>query len=130
MGIFLLPAGLLYVIWAARAALNRPLLIWLALVSTLIIAVFLGAFGLSKAVSSFGAGDPNGRPTPLVAIDPTGTVVELPTEALPRLQRIQSQIDKRDRIHATILVLIGTGAWVVVGLYALEWRWAFSRKSH
>jgi 4-amino-4-deoxy-L-arabinose transferase-like glycosyltransferase len=129
MGLFLVPLALLYVIWAIRAALNHRLSIWLSFASTITIAVFLGAFGVSIAVSTFRAGDPNDKVIPLVAMDAAGNVAELPPEALPRLQQVQAQIDRRDRVHASLLLLIGLGAWLVVGLYALEWRWAFVRKA-
>jgi hypothetical protein len=62
-------------------------------------------------------------------MNPAGNVVPLPPEALPQLQQMQAQIDRRDRVHASMLLLIGLGAWLVVGLYALEWRWAFVRKA-
>lgn len=129
MGLFLVPLASLYVIWAIRAALNHRLSIWLSFASTLTVALFLGAFGVSMAVATLGAGDPNDRMMPLVAMNPAGNVVQLPPEALPQLQQMQAQIDRRDRVHASMLLLIGLGAWLVVGLYALEWRWAFVRKA-
>ncbi len=126
MGLFLVPLALLYVIWAIRAALNHSLSIWLSFISTMVVAVFLGAFGVSMAVSTFGARAPIDRVVPLVAMDPAGNVVELSPEALPRL--LQAQINRRSRVHALILLAIGLVAWLAVGLYALEWRWAFTRR--
>lgn len=129
MGLFMVPLALLYVIWVIRAALDHRLSIWLSFASTLAVAVLLGASAVSMTVSTFEAGDPRGRAIPLVAMDPAGNVVELPPEALPRLRQVQAQIDRRDRVHMSILLLIGLGAWVVIGLYAFEWRWAFVRKA-
>ena len=128
MGLFVVPVAVLYVIWAVRAASNHRLSIWLALVSTITVAVFLGALGTSMAVYAFARIDPMDSVAPLVAVDPAGNVVELPLEAVPRLQQLQAQIDRRDRIHASTLLLIGLAAWVVVGLHAVEWRWAFARR--
>lgn len=126
MGLFLVPLGLLYVIWAVRAALDHRLSIWLSFAATTLVAVLLGAFGVSTAVLTL---DRSESATPLVAVDPTGNVVELPPEALPRMRQVQARIDRRDRFHASALILIGLGAWVVVGLHAHEWRWAFVRKA-
>ena len=128
MGLLLVPLALLYVIWAIRAALNHRFSIWLSFISTMVVAVFLGAFGVWTAVSTLGASGPIERAVPLVAMDPAGNVVELSPEALPRLQQIQAQINRRARVHALILLVIGLAAWLVVGLYALEWRWAFIRR--
>ncbi|MDT8398601.1 MAG: hypothetical protein RQ899_08310, partial [Pseudomonadales bacterium] len=120
--------GLLYVIWAIRAALGHRFSIWLSFASTLAVAVLLGAFAISMALLTFGAGDLNDGTIPLVAMDPRGKVVQLPLEALPQLQQTQARIDLRDRIHTSLLLLIDLGAWLVIGLYASEWRWAFGRK--
>lgn len=129
MGLFLVPVPLLYVIWAIRAAFNHRLSIWLSFASTVAVAVFIGAFSFSVGNSAFGDRDTSHRVVPLVVTDPAGNVVELPPEALPQLQQMQAQIDRRHRVHAAILILIGMSAWLVVGLYALEWRWAFVRKA-
>lgn len=128
MGLFLVPLALFYIVWAFRAALDHSLSIWLSFASTIIVAVLLGAFGVSMAVSAVGARDPIDRVPPLVAMDPAGNIVELSLEALPGLQELQAQIDRRDRVHASLLLVIGLAAWLVLGLYALEWRWAFTRK--
>lgn len=125
MGLFVVPVTLIYVIWAVRAALNHRLSIWLSLASTIMVAVFLGALGASFALSTFRSLDE--RAIPLVAIDPaTGNVIELPPEFLPQLQQGQAHADRRNRIHASILLLIGLGAWLVIGLHAKEWRWALT----
>lgn len=123
MGLFLVPVGLLYVIWAARAALNRPLSIWLAFISTLTVAIFLGAFSVSLALYAFRGHDANDGPPPAAFVDSNGNLVQVP------LQGAQPQVDRRERIQAGILLLIGAGAWVVIALHALEWRWAFLRKA-
>jgi hypothetical protein len=128
MGLFLVPLALLYVVWAFRAAFDHSLSIWLSFASTITIAVALGAVGASMSVSTFGARVPIDRMLPPVAMDPAGNIVELPPEALPRLQEIQAQIDRRNRLHASLLLAIGLAAWLVVSLYALAWRWAFTRK--
>lgn len=128
MGLFFVPVASLYVIWAVRATLNHRLSIWLSLASTITVAVFVGALGASMAVSAFASVDPNDRVIPLVVTDAAGNVVELPPEAAPRLQQLQAQIDWRNRLHASTLMLIGLAAWVVVGLHAVEWRWAFARQ--
>ena len=129
MGLFMVPLAVLYVIWVIRAALDHRLSIWLSFASTLAVAVLLGAFAVSMAVSTIEAGDASDRAIPLVAMDPAGNVVQLPPEALPRLRQVQARIDRRDRVHMSILLSIGLGAWVVIGLYAFEWRWAFVRKA-
>ena len=128
MGLFIMPLGLLYVIWAIRAALDYRLSIWLSFVSTIAVAILLGAFVVSRALSTFEAGDLNGRAVPLVTTDPAGNVVQLPPQALPQFQQIQAQVNRRDRIHISLLLLIDLGAWLVIGLYAFEWRWAFAQK--
>jgi len=128
MGLFLVPLALVYVVWAFRAALNHSLSIWLSFASTIIVAVFLGAFGVSMTVSTFGAKDPIDSVLPLIAMDAAGNIVELSPEALPRLREIQVQLDRRDRVHASLLLVISLAAWLVLGLYALEWRWAFTHK--
>ena len=128
MGLFLVPLPLFYVIWASRAALNHSVSIWLSFAATIVVAVFVGAFGVSMAVSTFAARQPNGGAIPMVAVDPIGNVVELSPEAMPQLRLIQAQIDRREQIHASVLLAIGLAAWLVLGLYALEWRWAFARK--
>lgn len=124
MALFVVPLALLYVIWAIRAAFDKRLSIWLSFVSTLAVAVLLGALAVPLAVSRYEGGGPNNA-IPLVAMDPTGNVVQLPPEALPRLREMQAQIDRRGRIHASILLSIGVAAWLVIGMYAFEWRWAF-----
>jgi hypothetical protein len=43
------------------------------------------------------------------------------------MREVQAQLNRRNRIHASILLVIGAGAWLVVGMYALAWRWAFAR---
>lgn len=122
MGLLLVPVGLLYVIWATRAAFDRPFSIWLAFVSTLTVALFLGAFSVSVAMYAFRADAANDG-SPAVAFDSTGSIVQAP------LQGPQPQIDRRERIHAGILLLIGASAWAVIALHGLEWRWAFLRKA-
>lgn len=129
MGLFLVPVAVIYVVWAVRAALDHRVSIWLSFVSTLMVAVFSGSLGVSMAVSSFRPDGPSDGAIPHVAIEPSGNVVELPADALPRLQQMQAEIGRRDKIQASILLLIGLGGWLVLGMYAFEWRWAFSGKA-
>lgn len=129
MALFVMPVLLLYLIWTVRAAFNHRLSIWLALLSTTSVAVLLGAMGVSMLNNTVLAGDPRARQIPLVALGPQGVVVRLSPEALPELRRIQAEIDRRERLHASVLLLIGMGAWVVVGLHVMEWRWAFGRRA-
>jgi predicted PurR-regulated permease PerM len=129
MALFVMPAFLLYVIWTVRAAFNHRLSVWLALLSTTVVAVLLGALGVSMVTNTFRSGDPRASQIPLVALSPQGVVVRLPPEALPELRRIQAEIDRRERLHASVLLLIGIGAWVVMGLHVMEWQWACGRRS-
>ena len=85
--------------------------------------------GVSMVTNTILAGDPRARQIPLVALSPQGVVVRLPPEALPELRRIQAEIDRRERLHASVLLLIGMGAWVVVVLHVMEWRWASGRRA-
>jgi len=128
MSLLLAPLALLYVIWAARATLNHRFSIWLSFASTIVVAVLVGALGVSMTTSTFSARVPGERMIGPVAVDPAGKVVELPPEVLPRLEQMQARIDRRERVHALALLTIGVAAWLVVALYALEWRWAFTRR--
>lgn len=131
MGFFIMPFGLLYVIWAIRAAFDKRFSIWLAFTSSLVVAVFLGTFVVAMAFSTFKAGYISGGELPLVTTDPTGNVVQvqLSPEAFSKLQQVQAQVNRRDQIHALLLLLIDLGAWIVIVLYAFQWRWAFARNT-
>ncbi len=106
MGLMLTPLGLVYVFWAARAALDRPLSIRLAFASTLIVAVFLGAFATLVAAAAFDTGG---------------------AESVPRFPEAQAEAQREERFQAGVLLLIGAAAWVVVGLHGAAREWAFSR---
>lgn len=128
MSLLLAPLALLYVIWAARATLNHRFSIWLSFASTIVVAVLVGALGVSMTASTFGTRVPSERVIAPVAVNPAGNVVEVPPEALARLEQMQARIDRRERAQALALLTIGLAAGLVVALYALEWRWAFTRQ--
>ena len=125
VGFLLLPFGVLYVFWAIRCLYDRRWSIWLACVSTLMVAIVMSALGGSMTYYAL----PSHRIHPAVVVDATGAAVALSPGALPALDYAQPQIDRRDQAQAAMLLFVAAGAWAVLGLYALEWRWAFMRRN-
>jgi hypothetical protein len=125
MSFLLAPLALLYVIWAARSARDHRFSIWLALASTVLVAVLVGALGASMTSATFGAGPFSERAIAPVVVDQAG-IVEPSLQALPGFDQIQAQIDRRERVHALTLLAIGLAAWLATGLHVLEWRWALT----
>ena len=124
ISLFLVPFGALYGVWAVRSLYDRRWSIWLAFVSTIMVALVMGALGGLMTHSALSSHPYH----PAVALDATGAVVELPPGALQVLEHSQAQSDRRERAHAAILLFVAAGACAVLVLYAFEWRWAFMRK--
>ncbi len=121
----LVPFGVLYVVWAVRTLYDGRWSIWLACVSTVMVAIVMSALGGATAPSAFSSQ----RYYPAVAVDATGAAVELPPGALPALEHSQALSDRNARAQAAMLLLVAAGAWAVLVLYAVEWRWAFMRNN-
>ena len=126
MSLLLAPFTLLYVVWAARSVRDHRVSIWLALASTVAVAILVGALGASMTKSTFGARPFSDRIVAPVIVDPAGGMTEPRLEVVPRFEQIQAQIERRERLHALVLLALGLTAWLVVGLYVVEWRWAFT----
>jgi hypothetical protein len=121
----LVPFGVLYVFWAIRCLYDRRWSIWLACVSTIMVAIVMSALGGAMTHSALSSH----RYYPAVAVDATGAVVALPPGALPAMEHSQTLSERHARAHAAILLLVAAGAWVVLILCAFEWRWAFTRNN-
>jgi hypothetical protein len=128
MSLLFAPLALLYVILAVRAARDHRFSIWLSLAVTILVAVLVGALGASMTNATFGARFPSEGAAAPLAVDAAGNIAALPAGASPVLAELQARIERRERLHALTLLAIGFAAWVVVALYALEWRWAFVRR--
>ena len=121
----LVPFGVLYVFWAIRCLHDRRWSIGFAFASTLVVAIVMSALGGVMTRSAFSSH----RYYPAVAVDATGAVVALPQGALPAMEHSQALSERHARAHAVILLFVAAGAWAVLGLYALEWRWALMRSN-
>jgi hypothetical protein len=98
----------------------------LACLSTLAVALSLGAFGAARVFYAFQAPEGLSITASPPTLNESGDIVildTLPAEALTELQRRQESINWRETAEATFILLVAAGAWAVVLMYAFEWRW-------
>ncbi len=128
--LFFIPLCSLYVFWAIRAMNNRRPSMWLAGLTSLMVAVLLGALVAIFEIPLLQTTATNLVWQSSVVVTAEGRVIDLeslPVEARLALRRQNQSVGRGPGASGIVSLILTFFAWGVVVLHAFQWRWLTHR---